>query len=104
MAHKIYKFDARGRVDLQDALRVAGEPGVMDRHSVYWSHAFNSYLLVEAPRAGKGWGLRFERAEVPVIVVSVNGCGEVRWQVDGSGFSGEDDEVFNAFGLTAKPQ
>ena len=85
---------SRGIILPRDALRRPPPtlPGWDDCGSIYWTeHA--TYCLVKGdtfthPTLGK------------VSLLSINGCGEVRWRVDKSFFGANDDKLaYEAFGL-----
>lgn len=88
------------RVDLGDALR--SRPRQMGRvapDGVFWSEGGNSYVLAE------GESFYHPDLDRKVDILSINGCGEVRWRIDPTydgGISTFDHEAINvaqAFGL-----
>jgi len=97
------------RINLENALRRAPSPETvptfMDNGRVYWSEGFNSYVMVQPQgQPGQFW----HETEGLVNLYSVNGHGEVRWEVTArsaenpySDWGGEGAAI--AFGLVDEP-
>lgn len=88
------------RIDLKDALRyVPYRMDEMARDGVVWSQNGNTYILVE------GTTFWHPGIDMKVDILSINGCGEVRWKVDVaydgsiSRCDGESIRVAELFGL-----
>lgn len=71
------------------------DPGPED---VFWSKQGSSYVLVEPSQRGGTW---IHPVHGEVNLVSINGMGEIRWDVMPWSY-GEDLEAVEYFGLTLK--
>ncbi len=91
---KIYSFGGHG-VDI--GLSIAPPPGTMTSQSCYWTtKTYSSYILVKSDSP------KWETEDgSSVRLISVNGLGEIRWEVSPYSSWGGDDgqEAVKAFNL-----
>jgi hypothetical protein len=100
-ARELVPYDSGGCTRLGPGLRVDVElRSVRNTPAVFWDSRHNSFVIVKPP-AGDSSAVKRLTSDQGVMLLSVNGGGEIRWDVDaGSAKWQENAEAVAYFKLT----